>query len=125
MKPLVLYSTNPYLKYAIAEKYYGHCHYVWCTVFDPRTHDKYGPHACAPPSSSPCEIYRRLREEVSLGDRHSPKAEEARRSIIHGATVKLNEGVINKEQYKEIVALVDKANLSDFRPVLYLSLIHI
>lgn len=29
--PLVLYSTNTWLAYTVAERFYGGEHYVWCT----------------------------------------------------------------------------------------------
>jgi hypothetical protein len=29
-KPLVLYSTNTWLAYAISERYYRGLHYAWC-----------------------------------------------------------------------------------------------
>src|SRR5262245_16335140 len=36
--PPVLYSTNTWLAFAIAQKYYASRHYVWCTPhFDPRS----------------------------------------------------------------------------------------
>ena len=120
MKPLALYSTNPFLKYAIAEKYYGERHYVWCTtVFDPRTHGKYGSHASTPPSSNPCEVYRRLREDIEQGDRDSAYVHKAKQGIINGATAKLEEGVIDKEEHEAILAMVASADLSDFRPLVY------
>ncbi len=31
--PLILYSTNTWLAYKIAERFYGDMHYVWCAPF--------------------------------------------------------------------------------------------
>lgn len=120
MSAVVLYSTNTYLAYVIAERYYGGNHYVWCSeVFDARAQYKYGPYANIPPTSSPYEIYRSLLEEVRRGDLHSAKIASSRRNIIHGATFKLNAGVINQTQYDEIVNIVERAGTDLFKPLLF------
>ncbi|MGB2602072.1 MAG: hypothetical protein WBC78_00655, partial [Candidatus Sulfotelmatobacter sp.] len=70
--PIVLYSANSWLSYAIAERYYNGEHYVWCTpAFDARS--RYSQEWHVPPTSSPFEIYNSLSEEVRRGDRHSAK----------------------------------------------------
>jgi hypothetical protein len=113
----VLYSTNTWIAYMIAEKFYRKQHYVWCTpYFDPRQN---GRDAAVPPTSSPFEMYRALFAETSRGERHSAKIEENRVGILRGATAKKKARVINDDQQKEITAIVKVAIPSDFRPLLY------
>ena len=38
---------------------------------------------------------------------------------MNGANVRLKQGVITDEQYKEIISIVDGTELADFRPLLY------
>jgi len=84
--PLILYSVNTYLAYAINERYYDRVHYVWCSeVFDARSHNAFGRYANIPPTSNPRDIYRNLYEEVKRGDRHSAKIEANRQGIKQGA----------------------------------------
>jgi len=61
MTPLVLYSTNVYLKLHIQKLYRGDVHHVWCSEkFDSRTAGVYEPAALIPPSANPKDIYRDL-----------------------------------------------------------------
>lgn len=118
--PLVLYSTNAYIAYMINERYYKGFHYVWCSeVFDARRQYAYGPHASIPPSSSPWEIYKTMREDVKRGDLHSANVQRLRKNILDGALEKLKAGKISKAQYKDIGKILEEALLSDFRPLLY------
>jgi len=119
--PLVLYSTNAYIAYMINERYYQGLHYVWCSeVFDARAQYAYGPHASIPPSSSPGEIYKAMREDVRRGDWHSENLKRLRKSILEGAKAKLGAGEITQLQYDEIRRVLKRALLTDFRPVLYI-----
>lgn len=116
---LILYSTNTWLAFMIAQKYYKDEHYIWCTpVFDSRKSQYNG--TMVPPTSCPCEIYYNLHEEVSRGDRHSAKIKENRIGIFRGAEIKFNQGVITAEQKAEIKAIVDQAETRDFRPLMYI-----
>jgi hypothetical protein len=117
-KPLILYSTNTWLAFMIAQRYYKTEHYVWCTpYFDPR---KSGDHESAvPPTSSPFEVYRSLAAEVTRRDRHSEKIKENRAGILRGANAKRHSGVIDAGQEKDIVSIVDHADSGDFRPLMY------
>lgn len=116
--PLLLYSTNTWLAYMIAERYYSGEHYVWCTpYFDSR---QISPRTTAvPPTSSPAEIYQNLFEEVRRRDRHSSKIKENRIGILRGATIKEDQGVITDKQAQDIAAILDCAETSDFRPLIY------
>jgi hypothetical protein len=116
--PLVLYSANTWLAYAIAEQYYGGIHYVWCTPhFDSNA---VAPQDYAvPPSSSPSEILLGLSEEVKRGDRHSAKIQANRSGILRGAHNHRNAGNITEAQAAEIASILDQAQVSDYRPLLY------
>ena len=77
-EPLVLYSTNTWLAYAIAERYYGGVHFAWCSpVYNGTTAE---PHVNIPPSSSPAELYRSLWNQVGRGERHSDTINNNRRA---------------------------------------------
>lgn len=116
---LLLYSTNTWLAYKVAQMYYNDEHYVWCApYFDAKSlpvHD-----AANPPTSDPCEIYHSLAAEVRAGDRHSVKIRENKVGILKGATFKRNAGVINEQQEKDIAAIVERAETRDFKPLLYI-----
>jgi hypothetical protein len=118
-EPLILYSTNTWLAYMIAERYYKREHYVWCTpYFDP---SKSGDDDSAvPPSSGPLEVYLSLAQDVARGDRHSAKIDENRAGILRGANAKKKAGVIDEKQEKEIVSIVDNASDRDFKPRMYI-----
>lgn len=115
--PTVLYSASTFLAYRIAQQYYKDVHYVWCSpVFDGRTSGPLDP--TVPPTSSPCEIYWSLHQEVSRGDRHSAKITENRAGIIRGAQFKRKIGVINEEIESDIIAATELAETRDFRPLM-------
>ena len=117
IKGPVLYSTNTWIAYMIAQRYYGGIHYVWCTpYFDPR---QLGRENAVPPTSSPLEMYRTLFEETSRGDRHSSKIAENRVGILHGASEKHAAKIITEVQKDEIAAVMKVALPTDFRPLLY------
>jgi hypothetical protein len=118
--PLVLYSVNTYLAFALNERHYDSKHYVWCSeVYDARSHHRLSRYADIPPTSNPHEIYRNLYEEVRRGDRHSAKIRDNREGILQGAGIKLQEGQISRHQYYEIEKTVASVEISAFRPILY------
>jgi hypothetical protein len=117
--PLILYSTNTWLSYIIAERFYRSEHYVWCTpYFDSKSLPILD--STTPPTSTPCEIYHSLSAEVCAGDRHSAKIKENKVGILKGATFKRKAGVINEQQEKDIAAIVEAAEQRDFKPLLYI-----
>ncbi len=118
METLLLYSTNSWLAYAIAEQYYGREHYVWCTpFFDPSSVPSLD--YSVPPSSSPAEIYRGLMEDVRRGDRHSAKIDANKAGILRGAQHKRAEGFIGDEEASEIASIVSEAEARDFTPLIF------
>jgi len=119
--PLVLYSTNAYIAYMINEKFYKGFHHVWCSeVFDARAQYAYGPHASIPPSASPWEIYKAMREDVRRGDLHSASLKRLRKTIANAARLRLDKGKISKAQYNDIRDILKKSLFADFRPLLYI-----
>ena len=117
-KPLLLYSTNTWLAFMVAQTYYAAEHYVWCTpIFDARTVAAYD--SFVPPTSSPAEIYRSLYEEVRRGDRHSAKILENKTGILRGAALKKKAGIIQAGDLKEITAMVGQSQIQDYRPLIY------
>jgi hypothetical protein len=116
--PLILYSTNTWLAFHIAERYYRGEHYVWCTPFFNDRSDK-GDSGFVAPTSCPSEIYRSLYREWRAGDRHSIKIEHNRNGILRGVKTKREAGAISEDQKKDIVAIVERAEVRDFEPLVY------
>jgi len=116
-RSLLLYSTNTWLAWAIAERYYRGIHWVWCSPFF-RPERGLSPVAM-PPTAIPGEIYDTLAKHVRAGDRHSPFINGNRVGILNGAKCKAEAGVITEKEHAEIVGAVDHAQIADFRPVLY------
>ena len=115
--PLVLYSTNTWLAYDIAELFFGGEHYVWCTPhFSPRSAP---PYASVPPTSCPSALYRSLAAEVRAGDRHSLKIRDNRTGILRGVEARRQDGMIDERDLEEIKEMVKGASVADFRPLLY------
>ncbi len=57
---------------------------------------------------------------MSRGDRHSSKIKENRVGILRGATVKYTQGIISDTEKADIASIVDQAEISDFRPLMYI-----
>lgn len=118
---LLLYSTNTFLAFRIAEQFYRDVHYVWCSPYfeAPRT-----PTASLaftnPPSASPRDIYERLHDDVVRGDSHSPKILANRTGIQNGAAQQAMAGKITEEEKVEIYSIANEAALPFFKPLLYL-----
>jgi hypothetical protein len=116
-EPLLLYSTNTWLDYAIAERYYDGVHFAWCSpVYDGTKADA---HVNIPPSSSPADLYRLLLEEVQRGEQHSAVLKEKRDGVLRGADRRRAEGMITDARFDEIKRTVETSPLHEFRPVLY------
>ncbi len=116
--PIVLYSASSWLAYIIAERYYGGYHYIWCTPhFDPSSVPSIS--YTVPPSSSPVEIYRNLREDIKRGDRHSAKIAANKAGILKGMEYKMAAKEITPEQASEIASIVDAAEPQDFKPLIF------
>ena len=117
-RPLSLYSTNTWLAFNIAERYYKGRHYIWCTPFFNGRSDK-GEAGFVPPTSCPWEIYRSLYSEWRAGDRHSAKIAQNRSAILRGARANRIAGVISERRETEISSIVRDAEIRDFEPLVY------
>jgi hypothetical protein len=116
-EPLLLYSTNTWLAYAIAKRYYDGVHFAWCSpVYDGTKADA---HVNIPPSSSPADLYRLLLDEVQRGEQHSAVLKDKRDGLLRGADARRREGLIGDAEFDQIKRTVETSPLNDFRPVLY------
>jgi hypothetical protein len=77
------------------------------------------PYRPNPPSSSPQEIYETLLKEVENNDRHSSKIKQNKAGLRNGATFKHKIGDITNAEKLEIFDKVRLAQISDFKPLLY------
>ncbi len=108
----LLYSTCTWLAYKIAKDYYNNIHYVWCTEsFDA---------SLQPGTSNPRTLCTRYLEQIIKRDRHATEIDNNKVGILKGATEKLNQRIITKEQYDEICMRVAYASDEEFYPVIYL-----
>jgi hypothetical protein len=116
---LLLYSTQTWLAYAIAARFYGDKHYVWCTpYFNGGTQHRPEPTAY-PPSSTPDDIARALRDDIGNGDQHSTKIDGNRTGLRRGAQAKHQAGIIDADQLRDIGTVIDRSVLKDFRPLVF------
>jgi hypothetical protein len=117
--PLLLYSTNTYLKFRIQEDYRQE-HYLWCS--STLAHDsvgKYARGAGTPPSSDPTSIYRELAEAVRRTDEHNVKIQEQRAGLMARAVEWHKAKLITKATRDDITMTVTKATFTEWRPLLY------
>ena len=120
-KNLLYYSTNTKIAYFISEQFYNSIHFVWCApVYDPQKLHKYDYLSKIPVSSSPFKIYKQLLEEVQTGDQHSSKIEQNKIGLKKGAAIMREKGVIDDNDFARIISIIDRAELSEFTPILYL-----
>lgn len=120
MDNLLFYSVNAYLAYYIGEQFYRQTHFAWCSpVFNPEKLDAYDPRYKIPPSSSPASIYKTMCNDVKKQDRHSLKIKSVIAGLKTGATHKQTAGVINDQDFGQIINIIDNADIRDFRPLIY------
>lgn len=118
-KPILYYSTNTWLSFGIAQRYYDAIHYVWCSPqITPNNRGYFDSHV--PPTANPIEVFKSLYNEVRNGDRHSPKVRENKVGILRGASAKRASGIIGEKEEREIAAVIERAELKDFRPLMYI-----
>ncbi len=117
----LLYATYTDMKFRIQRDYRGDVHYVWCSEhFDSQTLGKYDPGAKMAPSSDPAAIYRRLAEDVEVGDLHSAKIVSQRTTLEKLAIDWAASGEISDDEKQEIIYLVNHAQITEWRPLLFL-----
>lgn len=117
---ILLYSTNPYIKFLVQKEYAGDVHYVWCS--------EYFDGAKAPPgtlgahigaTSDPYQIYLDLRTGMRSTDGHHTKIKQQRAGIVSRARKWLTDGKISATQHAELTGLAKKAPPDFFRPLIY------
>lgn len=119
----IYYSCNTWLAYNICQQYYCQKHYAWCSpYFD--AFSKLSPTNSTPPSSSPRDIYWSLKRDIDSGDLHSAKVRDIRRGIQWGAGIKRKAGIISSTEHTEILEVVARSALADFRPLMFAIPVH-
>ncbi|MES2162421.1 MAG: hypothetical protein V4476_14775 [Pseudomonadota bacterium] len=114
----IYYSCSTWIAYEISQYFYGEIHYAWCTpYFDPPS--RLNPYNSVPPSSNPRALYWGLMKDVDALDLHSFRISRVRAGIQRGAVSRLNQGMINTNQLKEIQELVMLAQPDNFKPLMY------
>ena len=117
----LLYSTNSLIKLLIHERYRHDEHYVWCSAsFDSTTVASYTVGAHTAPSSDPADIYRRLKDDCVRTDKHSAKISKSKALLAALAVKWSSSGLITPEQKEDIIYLVESADFSQWRPVIYI-----
>lgn len=118
----VLYSTNVFLKFHIAEQFLGNIHYVWCSeAFDSTKQGHYSGSALVAATSDPCAIYRDLQSATLRpgGDRHCSKIIEQRASFSKLAVQWRDAGRITSDIAEEIIYMANTAEPLLWRPLVY------
>ena len=115
----VVYSTNAFLKFQIQEKYLKQ-HFAWCSDnFDTTAFGHYATSALVPPSSSPADIFRQLREDARRSDFHSAKINQQKASLSALAIDWEKTGRIDASQRDEILYMTQHAAFDHWRPLVY------
>ncbi|MDP1809702.1 MAG: hypothetical protein Q8L35_09255 [Actinomycetota bacterium] len=100
-------------------KYFSDLHYVWCAPFF--TGNARAPIDLTNPASSiPSQRYWRLVEDIKKGDRHSVLIKENIFGIKNGILAKEKAKIITRTQGDEIRSIIQEAQVSDFRPLIYI-----
>lgn len=121
--PLVLYSVNTLLAYRINERFYGQVHHVWCSPFFSAS--SVSPlDAEMPPSSTPCDLWKRFLDDIGRQDWHSASISRNKSGLQRGMELRRSEGFITARQQSEIEEIVKNATFRDFRPLLYVIPFH-
>lgn len=117
--PLLLWSTNTYLKFRIEQNFIGQ-HFAWCSPsFDGAAQHRYAPGATQPASSDPCTIYRQLVHAIKTNDGHDAKIASQKRTIKALARQWLRTNHISRDQHDEIIAIVNRSAIVDWRRLIY------
>lgn len=116
----VLYSANPWIAHVFATRYRHGIHFAWCSeYFDPTTESSTSAAAAIAPSSSPCGIFHKLKEDCDKEDSHSSLIKGYRKTFKQLAKAWLADASIDQAAYEEIVADVKSSSWKIWRPVLY------
>ena len=117
---LLLYSTNPWLKYYLNEEYRGRRHYVWCSeYFDSEMLGRLDYRTLVPPTSTPRAIFEDLKTAVLRGDQHNARIQGWKASLPALAIEWAAAGEISDDAKEEIVFHANGTNPNVWRPLLY------
>jgi hypothetical protein len=118
--PLVLYSTQTYLKFRIQQDFIGK-HRVWCSqVFDAEKQNPYELGSGQAPTSDPKAIFKDLwAAAVTKPDDHNAKITGQRTVLLGLAVSWCVDGLIAEDDRDEIVAIVQAARITEWRPLLF------
>lgn len=116
--PLVLYSTQTYLKFRIQHDFIGK-HRVWCSpVFDAEKQNRYAVGAGLAPTSDPASIYRDLSRAIQRADDHNAKI-ASQKSVLGGLAVDWHtNGHISGAQRDDIIAIIKHAPITEWKPII-------
>lgn len=119
---MLLYSTNPYIKYYLNEEFRNGKHYVWCSpYYDGGKRDFLNPSARTPPSSNPASLYERYRSAVERGDSNDPKINSQKATIKDLAVQWFQNNSISNQEKENIVYLVENGNFGElWTPLIYI-----
>jgi hypothetical protein len=118
---LILYSTNPWMKFHVQETFRKGKHYVWCSEFsDSRAAARGSLASLVPPSSNPVEIYMDLASAITRNDRHHSKIEGIKATYLSLSTDWVTDGSMTSVERDELVYLLEHAEMKYWRPMLYL-----
>ena len=118
--PVLLWSTNTYLKFNIQRLFRRDKHFVWCSpVFEGSAQPRYAIGASQAASSDPATIYRNLHHAVQSKDRGCEKIISQKKVLRALAVQWAKSGTIRNEDRDEIFAMLRLSQISDFRPLVY------
>lgn len=93
---------------------------MWCSEnCDSKTLSAYSLGALVAPSSNPADIYRELKRDVEGKDKHSAKINAQKLTMTSLAVKWESAHKITTAQKDDILYLVDSADFSLWRPLLY------
>jgi hypothetical protein len=117
--PLLLYSTNTYLKFRMQDRYRGE-HYVWCSPsFSAQKLNKYSLGSNTPASSDPASIYLELQDAaIERPDSHNARILSQKATLLSLAVDWCEAKHITEHQRDDITAVVGGAPMSYWRPLL-------
>lgn len=118
--PLLLWSTNTALKFKIQERFRDGKHHVWCSqTFDGKAVGKYAIGRDQAISSDPLAIYKDLRDAVDSSDSHNAKIASQIKVLTALAVQWAADGQISDRNRDEIIAIVSKAVITDWKPLIF------
>ena len=116
----LLYSTNPFIKLIVQEKYRGDSHYVWCSEsFDSNKQPGYSISSLVASTSNPASIYKDLSQGCKKGEKHCSKIGEIRTSLKALAVDWHLKNEITVEDKEELMLLADETDPMYWRPLVY------